>query len=243
MFNIEALFHPPNDTKLLDPAQALNSLEGVARFLAAQHPDFKDWLLQGESLEEASRFSVFSSGMNGRDAALAILHQQFKSAPVVGLWNGLDDVGKGATMTLSVSTGPYASEMKLHFGERCKECRLGDHQQVAATLALLAQIYKPVCAYVCEPSTYKLVYDDRVGVGWMIYLPLKLTSKDVPEARAVVPVQLDDGGEGTILVSVTDAVFDEKNTEHTDVAHAIETRLVDFALLPSFVQLLRPAEA
>lgn len=242
MFDIEALFHPPKNTKLLEPAQALKSLEGVASFLAAQHPDFKDWLLQGESLEEASRFSAFSSDMNGRDAALAIISQQFKSAPVIGLWNGAEDSGKGATMTLSVSTGPYASEMKLHFGEHRKACRLGDHKQVAATLSLLAQTYKPVCAYVYEPTTYKLVYDDRVGVGWMIYLPIKLTSKDVPEARAAIPVKLDGGGEGTILVSVTDAVFDEKNREHTDIAHAIETRLVDLALLPTFVQLLRPAE-
>lgn len=241
MFNIEALFHPLKDSKLSEPAYALKSLEGIAGFLAAQHPDFKDWLLQGESLEEASRFSVFSADMNGRDAALAILRQQFKSTPVIGLWNGMDESGKGATMTLSVSSGPYPSEMKLHFGERRNECRLGDHLQVAATLSLLAQTCEPVCACVFEPSTYKLVYDDRVGVGWMIYLPTKLTSKDVPEARAVIPVKLDGGGEGTILVSVTDAVFDETNTDHTDIAHAIETRLVDLAMLPTFVQLLRPA--
>lgn len=243
MFNIEALFHPPKDTGLLDAAQALQSLEGVAGFLAAQHPDFNEWLLQGDSLEEASRFSAFSAGMNGRDAALAIIKQRFKSAPVIGLWNGMEESSKGATMTLSVSTGPYASEMTLHFGELANECRLGNYRQVAATLALLAQTYKPVCAYVYEPTTYKLVYDDRVGVGWMIYLPVKLSIKDVPEARAAIPVTLDGGAEGTILVSVIDAVFNEKNREHTDIAHAIETRLVDLELLPTFVQLLRPMGA
>ena len=155
-------------------------------------------------------------------------------------WNGMDENEKGATMTLSVSTGPYASELTLHFGDALATCRIGDYTHVAAVLSMLAQTYNPVCAYVYEPTTYKLVYDDRVGVGWMIYLPVKLSIKDVPEARAVIPVKLDDGREGTILVSVTDTVFNEQNKDHTDIAHAIETRLVDLDLLPTFVQLLRP---
>lgn len=242
MFNIEALFHPPADTELLEPGQALASMEVIANFLGVWHPDFKEWMLQGDSLEEATRFSVFSPGMNGREAALAILKKQFKSAPVIGIWNGMEEDEKGATMTLSVSTGPYASELKLHFGDAPSSCRIGDYTHVAAVLALLAQTYKPVCTYVYEPTTYKLVYDDRVGVGWMIYLPVKLSIKDVPEARAVIPVKLDGGREGTILVSVTDSVFDEQNKEHTDIAHAIETRLVDLDLLPTFMRLLRPAE-
>lgn len=76
------------------------------------------------------------------------------------------------------------------------------------------------------------------GVGWMIYLPRKITVQQVPEARALVPVKNNDGKEvGTIIVSVTDAVFSTDNAEHVEIANRIEIRLVDQDLLPAYADI------
>lgn len=42
---------------------------------------------------------------------------------------------------------------------------------------------------------------------------------------------------GTIIVSVTDAVFSADNPEHVEVAYRIEIRLVDQDLLPSYADI------
>lgn len=90
------------------------------------------------------------------------------------------------------------------------------------------------------PKEYfdKRVFDDKPGVGWMIYLPRKITVQQVPEARALVPVKNNDGKEvGTIIVSVTDAVFFTDNAEHVEIANRIEIRLVDQDLLPAYADM------
>ncbi|MEG1324979.1 MAG: Imm52 family immunity protein, partial [Janthinobacterium sp.] len=83
---------------------------------------------------------------------------------------------------------------------------------------------------------------DRPGVGWMLYLPRVLTTQQVPEARALVPVmatgeQGKDRQIGTIIVSVTDEPFNDENPEHVKIANAIEIRLVDQDLLPRYVDI------
>jgi hypothetical protein len=42
---------------------------------------------------------------------------------------------------------------------------------------------------------------------------------------------------GTIIVSVTDAVFSVDNPEHVEVANRIEIRLVDLDLLPAYADI------
>lgn len=42
---------------------------------------------------------------------------------------------------------------------------------------------------------------------------------------------------GTIVVSVTDAVFSLDNPEHVEVANRIEIRLVDQDLLPAYADI------
>jgi Immunity protein 52 len=68
-----------------------------------------------------------------------------------------------------------------------------------------------------------------------------LTSAELPEARALIPVMKDKKQMGTIIVSITDGVFDYRNPEHLEIARAIETRLVDQDLLPTWAQMMRPA--
>jgi hypothetical protein len=82
------------------------------------------------------------------------------------------------------------------------------------------------------------VFADRPGVGWMLYLPKKLTVQQVPEARALVPVMNNNSEQiGTIIISVTDAPFSLDNPEHIKAANDIEIRLADQDLLPRFADL------
>jgi hypothetical protein len=97
------------------------------------------------------------------------------------------------------------------------------------------------CGFVYDESGYgnKQTFKDRPGVGWMLYLPRVFTPQELPEARALLPVF--DGKErlGTIIVSVTDAVFDDNNPEHLQIARDIETRLVSNDWLPTWAQMTR----
>jgi hypothetical protein len=74
-------------------------------------------------------------------------------------------------------------------------------------------------------------------LSWTLYLPQVLTPAQVPEARDLIPVMLDGKQLGTIIVSVTDDVFDVNNLDHVKAANDIEIRLADQDLLPRFVDL------
>ena len=73
----------------------------------------------------------------------------------------------------------------------------------------------------------------------MLFLPRALTAQDVPEAGALLPVVDGRDTLGTIVVSVTDAVFDDNDPEHLRIAREIETRLVAQDLLPTWAQMVR----
>lgn len=67
---------------------------------------------------------------------------------------------------------------------------------------------------------------------------LRLTVQQVPKARALIPVRDASGKQtGTIIVSVTDAVFSAGNPEHVEIANRVENRLVDQDLLPRYADL------
>ncbi|NAX16176.1 hypothetical protein C1V68_33280, partial [Burkholderia pseudomallei] len=79
-----------------------------------------------------------------------------------------------------------------------------------------------------SPDGYfeKQVFDDKPGVGWMLYLPKIITQQQVPEAHALIPVpEAGKRQTGTIIVSVTDAPFSVDNPEHVAIANRIEIRL------------------
>ncbi|CAH0444997.1 hypothetical protein LMG9673_04512 [Ralstonia pseudosolanacearum] len=72
----------------------------------------------------------------------------------------------------------------------------------------------------------------------MLYLPKTLTVQQVPEAEALIPVPEQGKNQtGTIIVSVTDAPFSDREVEHVRVANKIEVRLVDHDLLPRYADL------
>lgn len=106
-------------------------------------------------------------------------------------------------------------------------------------VSAVARVHNPVYVLV-GPRAYseKHVFDEKPGVRWMLYIPKVITVQQVPEARALIPVPETSRKQiGTIIVSVTDAVFLADNSEHVEVANRIEIRLVDQDLLPSYADI------
>ncbi|HEM7896584.1 TPA: immunity 52 family protein [Burkholderia cenocepacia] len=103
-----------------------------------------------------------------------------------------------------------------------------------------AQEFSPA-VISAAPDGYaeKQAFQDRPGVGWMIYLPVELATQQIPEAQEIVPVLSADRKRrlGTILVSIKDEVFSADNEEHLAVAHAIEARLISMDLLPLLAEI------
>lgn len=71
------------------------------------------------------------------------------------------------------------------------------------------------------------VFDDRLPVGWMLYLPLKITREDTPSAYKLFDV---DNDIGTIVVSKDE--FNGKNKTDIACANNVEMELAANGLLP-----------
>lgn len=149
----------------------------------------------------------------------------------LGVWNGKEDEG-GAVYTVNYGTGQIPSF--LHF--RCEEVNsLRNYKNVIGLVQSIVNLWKPMLVQVAHAEYLDhSVFPDRPGAGWMIYLPFKIESRQVPEAAQVIKI-MDDAGKqqlGTLIVTVEET-FDMENEEHIKRANAIETRLVDQDLLPT----------
>lgn len=71
------------------------------------------------------------------------------------------------------------------------------------------------------------VFDDRLPVGWMLYLPLKITREDTPSAYKLFDV---DNDIGTIVVSKDE--FNGKDQTDIACANNVEMELAANGLLP-----------
>lgn len=111
---------------------------------------------------------------------------------------------------------------------------------MASIVVKTAQEFSPaVISAAPDGYSEKQAFQDRPGVGWMIYLPVDLTTQQIPEAQEIVPVLSADRKRrlGTILVSIGDEVFSADNEEHLAVAHNIEARLISMDLLPLLAEI------
>ncbi|KVO21278.1 LysR family transcriptional regulator [Burkholderia ubonensis] len=196
------------------------------------------WFAQGDTLDEALLYPAFEDGQPST-ALLAVLRQQFSDDPslsYVALWNGNQNKGEGATIACHVGENavPHSLEIKIS-----SPMVLGNLASVQRIMSATVAAFQPACVSV-SPRSYatKQVFDDKPGVGWMIYLPTVITQQQVPEAREIIPVpEAGKTQTGTIVVSTTDAPFSMKNPEHIETANRIEVRLVDHDLLPAFAGL------
>jgi hypothetical protein len=76
----------------------------------------------------------------------------------------------------------------------------------------------------------------------MLYLPRVITTQQVPEARALIPI-MDSADKkkqkGTVIVSVTDGYFDASKPELVEIVDSIDRRMVDQDLLPLYADFVQ----
>lgn len=243
MYDIICNYHLPVESPWHDAGSALDALRPYANWLGERDPLLKRWWLGGDSLEEANRYEAFADGVNGHLASKAVLSADFKNSrePVVFLWNGHEGGSEGASLVLSVTETGSPSSIKFKPSGPVNGSRLGDYKQTAEFVAMLARDTNAECCFVYNQSGYfpRMTFKDRPGVGWMLYLPRVFTQADLPEARALIPVMKGKEQLGTIIVSITDGVFDYRNPEHLEIARSIEVHLVSNDWLPTWAQMMR----
>lgn len=219
----------------------LAELHAIRQELKACSPLLDDWLLKGNTKDEAHLYEVFDSA-GPTTATIAVLTESLKTVidpKIVSMWNGREG-SDGSSLQYVGRIAPETSMIVL----RAKPSAFStDAAPVLKLLLREAGLFAPLVVSV-ETTSYfdKKVFKDRPGVGWMLYLPRVLTVQQVPEARALVPVMGKDANDkdkqlGTIIVSVTDEPFSDENAEHVKIANAIETRLVDQDFLPRYTEL------
>lgn len=149
----------------------------------------------------------------------------------LGVWNGTEDDGAIA-YTATYSSGPFPST--LNFSSK-EVASLRDSSIVIKLVKAIVGLWEPMVIQIA-PGGYleKSVFPDRPGAGWMLYLPISIEARQVPEASDVIKI-MDEKGKtqrGSLIVTVAEP-FDMQNPEHIKKANAIETRLVDQDLLPA----------
>ncbi|SHL04143.1 immunity 52 family protein [Paraburkholderia terricola] len=225
----------------LDPMnfeEALSRIHVVTTGLAEIDQKFNRWYARGKSRDEALLYPAFEDGAPST-AILAVLKHKFAADPTttyVALWDGNEGDSRGATLACHLNEAGIYNSFELSLAD---SAILSNLDAVLKIVGSLVKAFNP--AYVTvSPRSYvaKQVFDDKPGVGWMLYLPTVITQQQVPEAREIVPVpEAGKAQTGTIVVSTTDAPFSMKNPEHIETANRIEVRLVDQDLLPAFTDL------
>lgn len=245
MITIKASFKRPAENTTIDLRPTANLIAPIVRFLQKNDPFGAEWFLSRGSLEESLLYPAFDSFGELTTAAEAVLKASSKQKTVrsISVWNGQIEQENGASLSLIVNNSDWPEwSFKIEYA-KLDFARLNGLEGVQKLVTLIATTLRPSYMTIARYQYFeKQVFQDRPGVGWMLYLPRVLTTQQVPEARALVPVMgKDEKGRdkqtGTIVVSVTGEPFSDENPEHVKIANAIEIRLVDQDLLPRFSDL------
>ncbi|MBU9426419.1 immunity 52 family protein [Burkholderia gladioli] len=199
------------------------------------------WWLKADTEEEARLYPMYEEPGVPSPAVLAVLAQRYSKKlnlpKVFGFWNGRMAEGDSATLKLAIDTRPLPGEVEIGLPSKLTGLATANgYEDVAEIVAGIVAVYDPVYVSVSSRDYFpRQVFDDKPGVGWMLYLPKVVTTQQVPEAQALIPIPGAEGKQrGTVIVSVIDAVFSVDNPDHVDVANRIEIRLVDQDLLPRY---------
>lgn len=223
-----------------DFPEMLRRMHSITTMLAEKSEGLDNWFAQGDSIEEAYLYPAFENG-EPSTALLAVLNHNYrndKSFTLVSIWNGAREQRNGVSLALHANDKRQPCTLTISNHKR-RDDRFGGTDSVKDIVIGLVQIFRPLYASV-SPRYYaqKQVFDDKPGVGWMLYLPQVITAQQVPEAQALIPVPAAGKKQtGTIIVSVADEVFSLDNPSHVELANHIEMRLVDQDLLPCYVDL------
>ena len=114
-----------------------------------------------------------------------------------------------------------------------------DHVFACPLIELLRELIStwswPVTMASIGPARYfamHQVFKDRLGAGWILYLPQIIAEDALPASTSIFPVSRAETQLGTLIVSVCDELFDVRNPAHIQAANAIEVSLADLDLLP-----------
>lgn len=238
--------YPDRDSESLSIESQLRRLYDLLNRGCAKDPLLSParWLLATGERESSNLYSAFDAE-GPAPAALAIIREENKgeaASKSFVLWNGEEAPTTGASISCRFGRKDgRTSSLALSMRSSPDQFRLGGATDGVSLVEEAVRTFQPICCSL-SPEQYDSVFPDRPGVGWMLYLQKPLSAAQIPEARLLVPIM--EGGHrgnntqiGTILVSVTDQPFSDENPEHTAVANAIETRLVDQDLLPRFSDL------
>jgi hypothetical protein len=200
-------------------AQRCEELGRFARLLENFGLGMGQWFVSGDSTVPA-----FDS--KGPTAAFIQSSDNDPESPIqfADVWNGLE--GKGAAGLML----KYRKRRRSGFDFRAVEISGLDFYENVADLVEGALGIWPALLVEVAPYTYSAsekVFPDRPGVGWMIYLPKRIESSQVPEASMIRHVKDVSGTLGTIIVSEIDGYFDVSNRAHVKAANDIEIRLAD----------------
>lgn len=223
-----------------DFPEMLRRMHSITTLLAEKSEGLDNWFAQGDSIEEAYLYPAFEDG-EPSTALLAVLNQKYrndKSFTLVSIWNGAREQHNGVSLALHANDKRQPCTLTISNHKR-RDDRFGGADSVKDIVVGLVQIFRPLYVSV-SPRYYaqKQVFDDKPGVGWMLYLPQVITAPQVPEAQALIPVPAAGKPQtGTIIVSVANEVFSVDNPGHIELANHIEMRLVDQDLLPRYADL------
>jgi hypothetical protein len=237
---ISSLFRDANTVTQDSVQLQLDRLGTLVKSLASKDEKLGgSWYIKGNDLAESLTTPIFDRFVPTPAGVEAMERENTDSVKLFAIWNGENSSQGGASISLTSSKDSMPDMLRVLLGERdLMSSRLGGIQSSAEVVATVVELYESLFVSL-GPTKYsrKKVFDDRLGVSWMLYLPHALTAAQVPEARALIPVMRDSQQQGTIIVSVTDAVFDVNNPAHVKAANDIEIRLADQDLLPRFVDL------
>lgn len=156
----------------------------------------------------------------------------------LGVWNGLEKEG-AAAFDLTLSTLP-GSPCTLTLQTKSLPS-LGRLEPLIELLRELISTWPwPVTMASIGPARYfalHQVFKDRLGAGWVLYLPQIIAADALPASTGVFPVSRAETQLGTLIASVCDEAFDVRNPAHTQAANAIEVHLADRDLLPLHTEL------
>ncbi|CAB3864164.1 hypothetical protein LMG1861_02419 [Achromobacter piechaudii] len=223
-----------------DFPEMLRRMHSITSLLAEKSEGLGHWFAQGDSIEEALLYPAFEGG-EPSTALLSVLNHKYrddKSFTFISIWNGADAQRDGVSLALYANDRNQPCTLTIS-NHKQRDDRFGGADSVKDIVVALARLFRPLYISVA-PRYYaqKQVFDDKPGVGWMLYLPQVITANQVPEAKALIPVPAAGKKQtGTIIISVADEIFSLDTPSHVDLANRIEMRLVGQDLLPRYADL------
>lgn len=190
----------------------LARIEPIVEVLREKNAELRQWYMLTEKQGTSLLYRAYEDGQPGRAilAALGAMYTEVGAPASITLWDGNSNQKQGLTLSVSMAFkgDSHCLEIRLF-----SPTELGDAMSVADVVSVIVRTLQPAVVEVA-PRSYvlKKAFPERVSVGWMLYLPHILSTKEVPEAQALVPVRQEHRQMGTIVVTLKSEIFRVKES-------------------------------